>query len=85
MVAVALRHAGHQGDHPIKQKPQGEQTGGDRVRVDEEAVSGRLVDELLDEDDEGGDAGDEADGAKDDVECGQVHGQRGCGSKKSAT
>ena len=58
---------------PIEEKSQGQERRCDCVGINKEAVRRWLVDELLDQDSKRDDAGDEADGAEDDVERGEVH------------
>ena len=72
MVATLLDDGRVQSDDAVQQEGQREEGGGDGVGVGEEAVGQGPVNELLDENHEGEDAGDEADTAEDDVERGQL-------------
>ena len=71
MVATLLDDGGVQSYDPVQEQGQWEEGGGDGVGVGEEAVGQRTVNELLDENHEGENAGDEADTAQDDVKRGQ--------------
>ena len=72
MVATLLDDGGDQADDPVQEEGEGEEGGGDGVGVGEETVRQRAVNELLDENHEGEDAGDEADAAEDDIKRGQL-------------
>ena len=72
MVATLLDDGGDQAYDAVQQEGKGEQGGGDGVGVGEETVRQRSVNELLDENHEGENAGDEADTAQDDIKRGQL-------------
>ena len=72
MVTTLLDDGRVQSYDAVQQEGQREEGGGDGVGVGEEAVRQRPVNELLDENHEGEDAGYEADTAEDDVERGQL-------------
>ena len=72
MVATLLDDGGDQAYDAVQQEGQGEQGRGDGVGVGEETVRQRSVNELLDENHEGENAGDEADTAQDDIKRGQL-------------
>ena len=70
VVTGPVRHGGHQANHPVQEEGEGEEGRGDDVRVWEEGGR-RMGKELLDEDEEGDNTGQEADAADDDVEVAQ--------------
>ena len=79
VVTWPARQVGRQAYHPVHDEGEGEQRRRDDVGVGEERGR-RLGQELLDEDQEGDDTGEEADAADNNVEVTQANGHDGCQS-----